>query len=594
MDATEIRRCEICNKSVHRASYAKHLRSKTHEENQKIIPSNFFNEPSSSKPKKIKQVPTLKELAKQKITIKGKVLENEIAKRMISPYYFSRRFENQYKINLDSHNVNHLNSKITITNKYDFPIEMYDVDSILREMSIIYARLIDQYKFKYQVVFSAEFDKEDEFGFISDKTELFISLKINQILTLRDIEETNIYSQLDSQITNQEMKDSGWRFNKLISMTIYFYKTKELNGSSYVKIPLRSSAILNIENDDKYCFLWSILAFLHPCENSHPNRVSNYRQYFDELKIDGIDFTDGFKTSDVVKFEKLNNLSVNIFELKFYQDGINWKHKLVPIEISKNIFQCSECSDKMYCNECNSKKVIDLMIYKNHYVLIKKLHVFLGKQDCRFVCRRCLSCFKYENVLLKHKYKCEQQEITSYSFSKDSHIYWKKHFHKIPLYFRIYADFECNNEINNSNIGNKTTNIFKQNPTCNGYYIVSELNDVLQSGYYKSPFGENNVDWFVDEVIKLENKMSFYFKNTNKVIKMTQEDEEDFQNTNICWFCEKEILDNKVRDHCHLTGKYRGPAHYYCNINVKKKDSNFSHLHFTILVTMIVICSLKN
>ena len=132
------------------------------------------------------------------------------------------------------------------------------------------------------------------------------------------------------------MKDSGWRFNKLVSMTIYFYKTKELNGSNYVKIPLRSSAILNIENDDKYCFLWSILAHLHPCENSHPNRVSNYKQYFNELNIEGIDFTDGFKTSDVVKFEKLNNLSINIFELKFYQDGINWKHKLVPIEISKN------------------------------------------------------------------------------------------------------------------------------------------------------------------------------------------------------------------------------------------------------------------
>ena len=57
-----------------------------------------------------------------------------------------------------------------------FQLIMYDVDSILREMSIIYARLIDQYKFKYQVVFSAEFDKEDEFGFVSDKIELFISL----------------------------------------------------------------------------------------------------------------------------------------------------------------------------------------------------------------------------------------------------------------------------------------------------------------------------------------------------------------------------------------------------------------------------------
>ena len=41
---------------------------------------------------------------------------------------------------------------------------------------------------------------------------------------------------------------------------------------------------------------------------------------------------------------------------------------------------------------------------------------------------------------------------------------------------------------------------------------------------------------------------------------MTQQDEEHFRNTNICWFCEKESLDTNVRDHCHLTSRYRGPA----------------------------------
>ena len=68
-------------------------------------------------------------------------------------------------------------------------------------------------------------------------------------------------------------------------MTVYFDKTDELNGSNYVKIPLRSNAILNIGNNDKYCFIWSILASLHPCNNNHPNRVSNYKQNFDELNV---------------------------------------------------------------------------------------------------------------------------------------------------------------------------------------------------------------------------------------------------------------------------------------------------------------------
>ena len=143
------------------------------------------------------------------------------------------------------------------------------------------------------------------------------------------------------------MKDSGWRFDKIISMTIYFYKTQELNGSNYVKIPLRSNAIVNIENDDKYCFIWSILAYLFPCYRN-PQRVSNYKYYFDELNIQGFDFSNGFKVCDVKRFEKLNNLSINIFELNFYEEDKIWKHKLIPLEISEN----------------NGEYEIDLLIYK--------------------------------------------------------------------------------------------------------------------------------------------------------------------------------------------------------------------------------------
>ena len=57
---------------------------------------------------------------------------------------------------------------------------------------------------------------------------------------------------------------------------------------------------------------------------------------------------------------------------------------------------------------------------------------------------------------------------------------------------------------------------------------------------------------------------------------MTQVDEEHHNNNiNNCSFCENEIFYYKVRDHCHLTGNYKGPAHEKCNINVKQKYSNF-------------------
>ena len=178
-------------------------------------------------------------------------------------------------------------------------------------------------------------------------------------------------------------------------------------------------------------------------------------------------------------------------------------------------------------------------------------------------------------MLIKHQQKCGDDIITTIKTSNESHIYWKKHFHKNPLYFRIYADFEADNETDNSSIGNKTTNIYKQKPILNGNNIVSELEDVLKNEYYKSPLGYNNVDWFLDEIIKLENKVVFYFKNTKKDIIMTEEDEEGFRNNNICRFCEKSIESDKVRDHCHLTGYYRGPAQSKCNNKVTQDQSNY-------------------
>ena len=60
-------------------------------------------------------------------------------------------------------------------------------------------------------------------------------------------------------------------------------------------------------------------------------------------------------------------------------------------------------------------------------------------------------------------------------------------------------------------------------------------------------------------------------KHFNKNLIMSEEEEERFQLTNSCWICDKlfDVGDDKVRYHCHITGKYRGAAHWSCNINLK-------------------------
>ena len=50
---------------------------------------------------------------------------------------------------------------------------------------------------------------------------------------------------------------------------------------------------------------------------------------------------------------------------------------------------------------------------------------------------------------------------------------------------------------------------------------------------------------------------------------MSEKEEHLFQESNSCWICGKLIDhdDEKVRDHCHVTGKFRGAAHRGCNVN---------------------------
>ena len=57
----------------------------------------------------------------------------------------------------------------------------------------------------------------------------------------------------------------------------------------------------------------------------------------------------------------------------------------------------------------------------------------------------------------------------------------------------------------------------------------------------------------------------------NKEPVMNKKDNEDFEDSTNCWICDNDYFDNdiKLRDHCHITRKYRASAHRDCSINVK-------------------------
>ena len=156
--------CEFWKVIVLKASMHKLLRSRelleNINQNEMIIPEWLFKEERTPIKKKIQNFynsKTFNKLARENIKLDDK----ELAKMMINPYYFiDENLNIVFKNNLESHNVSHANSVLTITPKFpEFRIEIRYKNKIIKELSVIYARLINQYKFEYHTFFQRTFMK---------------------------------------------------------------------------------------------------------------------------------------------------------------------------------------------------------------------------------------------------------------------------------------------------------------------------------------------------------------------------------------------------------------------------------------------------
>ena len=217
-----------------------------------------------------------------------------------------------------------------------------------------------------------------------------------------------------------------------------------------------------------------------------------------------------------------------------------------------------------------------------HYVLIKDFSRFMFNQTKyegkKHFCMHCLQCFSSEEVLSTHKDNCIQVNGTQAVKmpDKDNNILKFNNFHKqLPVPFVIYADFEAITEkISGCQPKNDKsyTEAYQKHTDCGcGYKVVCCYDDK-----YSKPVttyrGGKAVYKFMEailEEVKYCNKVMK--KEFNKPLRMTKEDEEEFQKANECHICNIKYTneDIKVRDHCHITSKYRVSAHQECNLKLK-------------------------
>ena len=99
---------------------------------------------------------------------------------------------------------------------------------------------------------------------------------------------------------------SGWYFKEVISLEIHLVENKPMKGGTYIPLPKfiqNKNAMINIQNEDDKCFLWSVLRYLHPKE-IHGERITDLKKYENELNFKDIKFS--IRLKDIIKFEKQN------------------------------------------------------------------------------------------------------------------------------------------------------------------------------------------------------------------------------------------------------------------------------------------------
>ena len=380
----------------------------------------------------------------------------------------------------------------------------------------------------------------------------------SKVLTseLSDDEVFEMVDELNNSIQIFSTGGSGFVVKKIDHLDININKFKPIRGSSYIATPaalVGNNFLLNIRNNDNKCFAYSVLAAMFP-EKEHKQRQNKYKPSLHKLNLDNIELP--MSLTDVPKFEKQNNIGINVFGFE--------KNEILPLYLSK----------------VKTHKIIPLLLLTDglisHYCLITNFHAFMARQFCgkehhRYkFCERCLHVFQNNISLEKHLDLCGEHKAVRITLpTEDSKIEftnWHKTF-SVPLV--IYADTEavtlkhdiCRQNADNSYTLNKET----QNPCAIGFCAVDKTGG---SDYYSFE-GEKCIEEFFQWLRENAKSISERKKKHRRLIISDEERKQMIDQGKRCVICKKSLNNEKVIHHDHFTGEIYGVAHNSCNLKLR-------------------------
>ena len=426
---------------------------------------------------------------------------------------------------------------------------------------------------KINLVLFCEMERVDiKSGEVTNTVAPFVS-KTEVVLEGTDVGElyNNASDKMLKSMAKFQMKGSNWRFRAVSRLEINTVTYKPLKGKSWIPLPpelAAKKAVINMKNEDDECFKWCVTRALNPVEKNSERITEELREQAIKLNWNGIEFPVPVDENVINKFEKNNKVSVNVFG---YDDNV------YPLILSKR----------------ESEKVIDLLLIsegeRKHYCWIKNFNKLCAErtETCHrsmHYCKRCLTGYRHIEGLDKHNEYCGLHKAQRAQVPKAGTTKFFKHYFKsMRVPFVVYADFESFiKPIDTCHPNNEEsyTNKYQKHTPSSFCYHIKCFDDSL---YQQEPVtftAENETDdvaqIFVDTLEQNIKDIYNQFKFPKEMI-FTKKDETLYKSTTTCHICEgaegefrkNEIDDDnyiKVRDHCHLTGKFRGAAHNKCNL----------------------------
>ena len=374
----------------------------------------------------------------------------------------------------------------------------------------------------------------------------------------------SIKARLVELVQKYENERSGWVFESVIDFRIHVNPFQPFSGTSYIKLPPKlaaKKAIINVKNEDQECFKWAVTSAVFPREN-HPERLNKeMRENSEKFDWSGIEFpVAALSTTQIDRFERQNSYGINILG---YENG-------GPTLIRRS-------------NKSGVTKINLLLISNeetNHYCWIKnmsRLIEYNKKKGVRFYCDNCLNSFNSQKSLDDHMEYCLNNEAVKVQMPMEEdgspkYITFTNHRRKMQVPFVIYADFECFTEKLDTCFPDDRysfTNQYQKHKPSGFCYLIKCFDDevfepklVMRTA--NSP--EDDIPQMFQESLEEDIKKIYdQFKSEKKLV-MKNSDHRNHRKATHCHICEGELVNDKVVDHCHFTGRYRGAAHRKCNL----------------------------